>query len=252
MRRLPVWGFIALVVVYILLVQWIPSLTRPSGTEYGNFETVEEITRGLWVTTGVGSAIVLIAVAVLRWWRPVFVEDMRLPRWVWVFPIVMVVAILVGISYPKLADKGLTFTLLLLVGSLLIGLSEEGMFRGIGVVTFRQAGFSEGMVALWTSVIFGLVHATNIFTEGAGAIPQVLVTAVAGYFFYLARRVSGTLIVPIVLHGLWDFTLISDVLGDSTSFGATAPILADIVLIVVAIVTIRKVFPKKRNDEARA
>lgn len=32
------------------------------------------------VTTGLGCLIVLIAVGVLRWWRPVFVEENRLPR----------------------------------------------------------------------------------------------------------------------------------------------------------------------------
>ena len=71
---------------------------------------------------------------------------------------------------------------MLVVGFLFIGVSEELMFRGIGVTAFRQAGFTEGKVALWTCVLFGLAHATNIFSEGVGALTQVLVTVVAGYF----------------------------------------------------------------------
>jgi membrane protease YdiL (CAAX protease family) len=245
-RRLPVWGFLVLVVVYLVIVHTLPKLTKPEDADYGKFDTIESVTRGLWVTVGLGSLIVLIVLAALRWWRPAFVEpaSLRLPRWVWVFPVVLLLAVLAGTAYSRLADQGLTFSLALLVGALFVGVSEEGMFRGIGVVTFREAGYSEGMVALWTSVVFGLAHATNLFSEGLGAIPQVLVTAAAGYFFYLSRRVSGGLWVPIVLHGLWDFGAVSGRIGDTTYLGTAAFILADVVLAIVALVTIRKVFPR--------
>ena len=165
----------------------------------------------------------------------------------WVFPVVMLVAIALGTSYGNLSDKGLGYTLMLLVGCLFIGVSEELMFRGIGVTAFRQAGFTEGKVALWTCVLFGLAHATNIFSEGIGALPQVLVTVVAGYFFYVTRRVSGLLIVSMIIHGLWDFGLFTNTLSTPPGFGGIVFILADIVLAIVAIVTIRKVFPKDRT-----
>lgn len=249
-RRLPVWGFVALVLIYLLVIQAIPAVTRPDGAEYGKFDTIESIVRGLWVTVGLGCAIVVLSLVVLRWWRPALVDPpgLRLPRAFWVFPAVIVLTAVVGTAYSRLADHGLAFTLALLVGALLIGVSEEGMFRGIGVVTFRDAGFSEGRVALWTSVIFGLAHSTNLFSEGITAIPQVLVTAVAGYFFYLARRVSGGLWVPMVLHGLWDFGAVSGQIGDTIYLGAGLFILADIVLAVVAVVTLRRAFPRSDPD----
>ncbi len=254
MRRLPVWGYLILVVGYLVVIQTLPKLTRPAGAEYAKFDTLESITRGLWVTVGLGALIVLVALAVLRWWRPAFVDppQLRLPRWVWVFPAVLLFAVLAGTAYPRLAEKGPTFAIALLVGALLVGVSEEGMFRGIGVVTFREAGFSEGMVALWTCVIFGLAHSTNLFSEGVGAIPQVLVTAFAGYFFYLARRVSGGLLVPILLHGLWDFGAISGRIGDEAYLGVAAFILVDFALAIVAVATIRKIFPRKRAADDTA
>lgn len=248
-RRLPIWGFVVLVAGYLAAVQLIPRLTAPPGA-YGSFPTVESVVRDLWVTVGVGSLIGLIAVGVLRWWRPVFVEDRRLPRWAWVFPAVMLVAIAAGVSYPNLADKGSTYTLLLLVGCLFIGVSEELMFRGIGVAAFRQAGFGEGRVALWTCVLFGLAHATNIFSEGIGALTQVLITAVAGYFFYVIRRVSGLLVVSMVVHGLWDFGLFTNTLSSPPMPGVVAFIMADVVLAILAIVTVRKVFPRHRSTAA--
>jgi membrane protease YdiL (CAAX protease family) len=246
-RRLPIWGFILLAVGYLAAVQLVPRLTTPDDSKYATYTDTASVVGGLWVTVGVGSLIGLVAVAVLGWWRPVFVEDRRLPRWTWVFPVVMLVAIAAGVSYGNLSDKGYTYTLMLLVGCLFIGLSEELMFRGIGITAFLQAGFTEGKVALWTCVLFGLAHATNIFTEGVGALPQVLVTAVAGYFFYVTRRVSGLLIVSMIIHGLWDFGLFTTTLSTPTSIGGVLFILADIVLAILAIVTIRKVFPRHQQ-----
>lgn len=251
-RRLPIWGFVLLAVGYLAAVQLIPRLTTPADTEYAKFTDTASVVGGLWVTVGVGSVIGLIAVAVLGWWRPVFLEGNRLPRWTWVFPIVMLVAIAGGISYGNLSDKGLTYTLMLLVGCLFIGVSEELMFRGIGVTAFRQAGFTEGKVALWTCVLFGLAHATNIFSEGIGAVPQVLITAIAGYFFYVTRRVSGLLIVSMIVHGLWDFGLFTNTLSTPPGFGVAVFVLADIVLAIVAVVTIRKVFPRQHAPRAGA
>ena len=244
-RRLPIWGFILLAIGYLAAVQLVPRLTTPDDSKYAIFDDTASVVGGLWVTVGVGSLIGLVAVAVLGWWRPAFIEDRRLPRWTWVFPAVMLVAIVVGVSYANLSDKGLTFTVMLLVGCLFVGVSEELMFRGIGVTAFRQAGFTEGKVALWTCVLFGLAHATNIFSEGVGAVPQVLITAVAGYFFYVIRRVSGLLIVSMIMHGLWDFGLFTNTLSTPPGLGVAAFVLADIVLAIIAIVTIRKVFPRR-------
>lgn len=249
-RRLPIWGFVLLAAGYLAAVQLVPRLTTPDNTKYASFTDTASVVGGLWVTVGVGSVIGLIAVAVLGWWRPVFIEERRLPRWTWVFPIVMLVAIAAGISYGNLADKGLSYTLMLLIGCLFIGVSEELMFRGIGVTAFRQAGFTEGKVALWTCVLFGLAHATNIFSEGVGALPQVLITAVAGYFFYVTRRVSGLLIVSMIVHGLWDFGLFTNTLSSPPGLGVAVFIVADIVLAILAIVTIRKVFPRRSTEPA--
>ena len=243
-RRLPVWGFVLLVIGYLAAVQLIPRLTAPSDDSYATFRTPESVVGGLWVTVGVGSLIGLVAVAVLGWWRPAFIDDRRLPRWTWLFPAVMIVAILAGVSYGNLSEKGLSFTALLLVGCLFVGVSEELMFRGIGITTFRQAGFSEGKVALWTCVLFGLAHATNIFSEGISALTQVLITAIAGYFFYIIRRVSGLLIVSMIVHGLWDFGLFTNTLSTPPGIGVVAFILADVVLAIVAVFTIRKIFPR--------
>jgi membrane protease YdiL (CAAX protease family) len=243
-RALPVWGFLLLVVVYLVLVQAAPRLFELAGSEYGTFKTTEDVLRSLLPAVVTGSVIALAAVAFLRWWRPVMSEDERTPRWTWVFPIVLVLTSLAAINYSGLADEGAGFTLVLLVCALLVGVSEETMFRGIGVVTFRRAGLSEGWVAIWTSVVFGCAHATNILDLGPRAIVQVLVTAFAGYFFYMTRRASGGLVVPILAHGLWDFGSFTNALDD-VSLRVGLFIVADVILAIIALATIRKVF--RRN-----
>ena len=99
--------------------------------------------------------------------------------------------------------------LLLLLAALCVGFSEEGLFRGIGVTTLRANGLSEGKVALWSSVIFGAAHLVNALSAGGAAIGQAIAVSFAGYFFYLTRRVSGGLVVPAVVHGLFDFSILS-------------------------------------------
>ena len=95
------------------------------------------------------------------------------------------------------------------------------MFRGIGVTTFRVNGFSEGRVALWSSVVFGAVHLTNALSTGGAAVAQAIAVSFAGYFFYLTRRVSGGLVVPAVLHGLFDFSILSGAVAATDVRGAS-------------------------------
>ncbi len=82
------------------------------------------------------------------------------------------------------------------------------MFRGIGVTVLRKHGLREGGVALWSSLIFGAAHLTNVFSSGLSALPQALIVSFAGYFFYLVRRVSRGNVLNSVMHGLFDFSTI--------------------------------------------
>ena len=245
-RHLSIIGFIVIAIVYLAIIQGLGQLlTRDLDTKYAAPTSVEELWRSISVGVGASLVFVYLIVAILHWWRPVFVDDRPVQRWVIVIPIVMVVAILAGTNYSGLADRGGSFTALLLLTALMVGFAEEGMFRGIGVVAFRTNGFSEAKVALWTSVLFGLAHATNLISEGPRALVQVLVTVAAGYFFYLVRRRSGGLLMPAILHGLWDFGLISgSVVPDKSYLGAALFILADLALIIIVLVRRHRIAPE--------
>jgi membrane protease YdiL (CAAX protease family) len=165
--------------------------------------------RALVLPIGLSVIFVYAVVAVLGWWRPVFVDERPVQRWVWVVLITFGVVILAGTDYGALTDKGAGFVIALLLGGLLVGFAEEGMFRGVGVTVFRANGYPEAKVALWSSVVFGAVHLTNAISTGGAAVGQAIAVSFAGYFLYLTRRVSGGLLVPAVIHGLFDFSITS-------------------------------------------
>ena len=51
-------------------------------------------------------------------------------------------------------------------------------------------------------------------------------------------------IVSMIVHGLWDFGLFTNTLSTPPGIGVVAFILADVVLAIVAVFTIRKIFPR--------
>ncbi|KAA9148951.1 CPBP family intramembrane metalloprotease [Amycolatopsis acidicola] len=232
-RRLPVWAYLLVVAGYVLIAQGVGALlTRGLDIAYASPTNANELWRDMTVPIAAGLCYLALIVSVLRWWRPVWVDDVPAARWITIIPVLMIGVSVVSTDYGALADRGLGFTLLLLASTLLVGFAEEGLFRGLGVAVFRGAG-GEGGVALWTSVIFGLAHASNLLSSGAKALVQVLATAAAGYFFYLVRRRSGGLLLPAVVHALWDFSLISSaVVPGREYFG---PVLNVLALIAVAV-----------------
>ena len=147
-----------------------------------------------------------------------------------------------AINWGGLAEKPAGFVLLLVLGALCVGFAEEGMFRGIGVTVFRTNEFSEGKVALWSSIVFGAAHLTNALTSGGAAVGQAVAVSFAGYFFYLVRRRSGGLVLGAVLHGMFDFSIFSGSVVEGESYpGSGAAILCYLVLGGVLLVRRRQI-----------
>ena len=240
-KSLPYWGFGAVVIVYLAIIQGGGILVEHFGDHDDTATTTEGVIYNLWIPLGAALVFTYAVVAVLGWWRPVLRDDRPVRRWVWVVPITFALCSLAAIDYAALGDKTAGYVLALFIATQFVGWGEEGMFRGIGVTTLRSHGLTEGKVAFWSSVIFGAVHLSNSLTHGAQAIPQALAVSCAGYFFYLTRRVAGTNAVNSILHGLFDFSILTGtvVLVDQNPYaGAAAAILA--YLIVAALLLVRR------------
>ncbi len=109
---------------------------------------------------------------------------------------------------------GVAMILWLALGTALVGFSEEITYRGLAVVGFR-GGYSEVRVWLFSALLFGLLHSVNVIL-GQGAVStirQVIFAFVLGSVFYAIRRISGTIVVVMVIHALWDFGTFTHVAG---------------------------------------
>ncbi len=245
MRRLSITAFAGVVIVYLIIVQGAGLLLKPAGIGYGDLPDTDAILGTIVVPVTLSALFAIAVVSYLRWWRPVLHDDKPVQPWVRIVPIVLALTILLTIDYDNLFDRSFGLVLWLLIGTLLVGFTEELMFRGLGVMTFRRAGFTEGRVALWSSLVFGLVHATNIFTEGPKAFLQVIVVSFTGYFLYLSRRASGVIWVPMLLHGFYDFSVFSHLLGFDGELHAQGqaliPLAANILLLIVVLPRLKKV-----------
>jgi uncharacterized protein len=256
-RRLSYGGFAVIVIAYLALIQIggllvtnVASIASDRG-----FVTTHNVLISLWIPVGAALVFTYAVIAVLGWQRPVFRDDRPVQRWVLVVPIVFAAGIILATDYSSLASKGLGFTLILLIGTQFVGWGEEGMFRGIGVTVLRDHGLREGQVALWSSVIFGIVHLTNAIGRGASAIPQAIAVSLAGYFFYLMRRVSRGNVLNSAIHGLFDFSIVSGtaiIVSQRAYIGTAAAILVYIILIVVLLVRRHHIeLPAASQSESR-
>ena len=250
LRPLPYLTFAVIVIGYLAIIQGGGMLVTALFDVDESFLTTGDVLYNMWIPLGAALIYTYAVIAVLGWWRPVLREERRARRWVWTVPVIFAVCALLAIDYAALADRTLGYVLALFVATQFVGWGEEGMFRGIGVTTLRSHGMTEGKVALWSSAIFGAVHLSNALGHGAQALPQAVAVSFAGYFFYLMRRVSGGNALNSVLHGLFDFSLLTGtvVLVDQDPYvGSLAAILAYVV--AAAVVLVRRNRVDQRDDQ---
>ncbi len=253
-RRISVRQYLAIVAGYLLVLLIGTIVARvvldgdgvPSGTGTGvaTYAEVGDVWRRLVLPVGCSAVFVLAVVSALGWWRPVLEERRTVQRWVWVVPGLMALTILAGTNYGGLAATSVQLVASLLLGAMLVGLAEEIVFRGLGVTAFRLNGYRERRVALWTSVLFGVSHSVALLAGPAGLI-QVAYTLVGGYLYYLTRRVSGGLLLPVLLHGAWDFGVLSAGVVEDETYGAVPLFfLPHLVLLLVLLIRRRHIEPE--------
>ncbi|WP_017934448.1 CPBP family intramembrane glutamic endopeptidase [Nocardioides sp. Iso805N] len=246
-RTLSYGWFAAIVIAYLVVIKGVGYLCGQIWDTNDGLYTTKDVIVQMWIPLGAAFVFTYAVVAVLRWWDPVLRESRPVQRWVWVVPIIFAICIAIAIDYADLFDKSLGYILALLVATQLVGWGEEGMFRGIGVTTLRSHGLTEGKVALWSSIIFGAVHISNALTgDLSKALPQAIAVSFAGYFFYLIRRVSGGNVLNSIIHGMFDFSILTGtaLLVDQGAYaGSAAAILAYVIVAVVLIIRRKSIEP---------
>jgi hypothetical protein len=129
----------------------------------------------------------------------------RLSRLFWAIPLAEVgiaIVTLFNVQYSLLAFGSI---FLVLIASLSIGFNEEVVTRGVLLVGLRNDKVSEWKVYVITLIVFSLLHLVNLVA--GGSFIDIFIQFFGGTIYYVARRVSNTLIVPILIHALYDFSV---------------------------------------------
>lgn len=192
--------------VFVAYCVVVLSLMKLSGVSYEHFfDTTTTTLRSAVLPLAAGTAL-LVAVLWKTRWRVMHDEGARLRMgFLWALPTFAVLTIvlqLAGLSWGKLTPGQVGAVLL---ASVLVGFTEETLFRGIILTALRGRLRTEAAAAGVTTVWFGLFHLTNLALGEPGAVLQVGFATLTGLGFYLARRGTGILIAAMILHGAWDF-----------------------------------------------
>jgi membrane protease YdiL (CAAX protease family) len=77
------------------------------------------------------------------------------------------------------------------------GLGEEMLFRGVVQTAFvNQIGIAPALAIGIAAIVFGLMHFVTL--------TYVVLAAAAGFYLGWLYHLSGQLVLPILVHGLYD------------------------------------------------
>lgn len=207
------WRALLLVVLYLALylgAGWVGGKLFGDLVQTSLFSTAGSVFAAVTWPLIVGAVLLTAFLLSVGWLGGLFARQPLGGRWwMWIAPALIVVPLVmryVGIDYSVYPGSAVVMTL---VTGLFVGFVEEVLTRGIVVKMLRDAGTSEWVVMLGSSLAFGLMHGINIFSGMSPLVVGVTVLFAFGFgiLMYVTLRVTGNLIWPILLHALWDPTL---------------------------------------------
>jgi uncharacterized protein len=195
------------VTALLLLVAWLAVNLLAGRPPEGTTTIAAVVTRAVALQFIVASALLLGAVALLRWPDLGFARPRRDSLRVLWLPglyLLVIAAAAIATGLPPA-----NVLLILLVNVTLGAFSEEVMFRG-----FLYAGLRDRL-SIWPSILlttflFGTIHILNAFLIGhvAAAVFQSLAAMMSGLMF-MALRLRLRSIWPVILfHAAWNYGLI--------------------------------------------
>lgn len=124
---------------------------------------------------------------------------------VWMLPSFLVIAALF-VQLVRTGDVVLSgLALLVIVTTILVGFSEELMFRGV-VLGAGLGATGTGKAIVISAVLFSLLHSVNVlaFVPLDGMLQQLFLTFIFGLAMACYALRVNSLVPLIVFHALWD------------------------------------------------
>ena len=214
-------------------------------------DTVDNVRKGISLSMALGAIFVVVVTSLLGWWKPALREPRRATHgWMWVIPIFLALGVVGNLATTKWGeiDQVGSYVLWLALGCAMVGFNEEMITRGLLIVGARGT-LHEGWVWFTSSLVFGLLHVPNAFFGQSVKMTtqQVFFAFGVGTAYYVTRRISGALVVTMVLHGAWDFSTF--IQGHSVDLLSDKPVaLGGIVMIPVVLIALFAVWRLHHDD----
>lgn len=207
------WRFLFVMAIYFAI--YLPAgklaanLADRSLSEGDTLSSIGTVFVQLTAALIVGS-IVLVAFTTFMGWNAEIFSRQPIYRsaWMWIAPVVVLTPIVLRVLGIDWGGRAVSVSVMMMATGLLIGFSEELLFRGVAVKMLRSSGYREWSVAAISSALFALSHSLNIFSGGSlrTVSTTVLYTFAFGTLMYLSMRVIGFIGGAMILHALTDPT----------------------------------------------
>ncbi len=139
---------------------------------------------------------------------------------------------------------------ILIIDTALIGIAEEGMYRGIllGVMAKRMNPL---LAILLSSLLFCALHVLNIIggLSASELMGQLVSTFVMGVFLGAMYLDTRKILFPIIFHSFWDYILLSGSL-EEVEFLPIVLIGVYVLEVCISLVIIIKLLRNPRLDNA--
>lgn len=175
-------------------------------------KSTAHIKKGIFFPVGIAGVGLVIISALNGWLVPAFTPPPSFSAWwMWIVPLAITAGMLVRLRTAKwhlFTRAGIWY---LIIGLLLVGFSEELLTRGLIVHALNHDYIPQYLVMLVSSILFGLLHGMNYFNsqDRKTTITQIIITTLIGMSLYVSYIISGTLWVPIILHAVFDISLLA-------------------------------------------
>ncbi|MCM3535379.1 CPBP family intramembrane glutamic endopeptidase [Cellulosimicrobium sp. AB352] len=207
------WRAFLFAVLYIAVylgVGWLVGLTRlgpGSGEEL--LDSSGTVFFGLLLPILVMGLLLVVFLRTVRWRREVFGPQPVAGRpWMWVAVVLVLVPVALHLAATDWGAYDVTVVLTVLALGLCVGFAEEVLTRGVAVTMLRRAGYGEKAVMVLSSLLFGLLHTTNLVSGQNLLLVGTTVVYAFGFgtMMYLSMRVTGSIVPAILLHAATDPT----------------------------------------------
>jgi len=158
-----------------------------------------------------------------------------------------------AVNMSAIDSRSIHHIVIICLTTLLVGFSEEVMFRGI---LLRAALTQKGVFTsiLISSAGFALLHAVNIFGGVSGMdIPfQLLNTFIFALFLAPLALRLGNLIPLIIFHWIWDFSILTTLSLDHNTLLPFIGAITNLIFAIILLWQMRNSKNKNINDEKTA